>query len=73
MRFEYNETRRKKSSNKEDNISNDNRKWFKLMISSSSKMYYLFIYNKLCRTKPIETLLAVNTFKKDTSDFNEMH
>ena len=43
------------------------------MISSSSKMYYLFIYNKLCRTKTIETLLAVNTFKKDTSDFNEMH
>ena len=54
-------------------ISNDNRKRFKLMISSSSKMYYIFIYNKLCRTKPIETLLAVNTFKKDTSDFNEMH
>jgi vesicle coat complex subunit len=33
---------------------------------------YLYIIN-YARTKPIETLLAVNTFKKDTSDFNEMH
>ena len=33
---------------------------------------YLYIIN-YARTKPIETLLTVNTFKKDTSDFNEMH
>ena len=30
---------------------------------------YLYIIN-YARTKPIETLLAVNTFEKDTSDFN---
>ena len=31
---------------------------------------YLYIIN-YAKTKPIETLLAVNAFKKDASDFNE--
>ena len=58
MRFEYNETRKKKSSNKEDNISNDNRKRFKLNISSSSKMYNIFIYNKLFKSKASRNIIS---------------
>ena len=33
------------------------------------KLVYLYIIN-YARSKPVETLLAVNAFKKDASDFN---